>query len=156
MSEKQKVIRRRADITQELVNQVRACATAGNSFVQTALITGYSEQSLRRWLVAQFNEARAKATSRAGASLYNLAVGDTGRGLRPNLTALIFYLKCQAGWRETTGIVFEEAKPTDDNAQRLIELLESRFQRLGDMQRKRKDKESQASKVEGPADVQPG
>jgi hypothetical protein len=77
-----------------------------------------------------YNEGRAKAVKNAGGVLYNLAIGDANSGRRPNVSALIFFLKCQGGWRETTGIVFEEAKPDEFNTSRLVELLESRFKKL--------------------------
>lgn len=138
-------IRKRADITPELIAKVRTCAASGCTFAQTSLITGVDEASLRRWMVATYNEGKAQAIGRAGGALYNLAVGDAQKGTRPNLTALIFYLKCQGGWRETTGIVFEEAKPTDENATRLIDLLENRFKRLGEMRRKREKNDEPAA-----------
>jgi len=139
MSEKRQRIRRRADITAELISKVRTCSASGCNLAQTALITGFDEESLRRWMIGTFNEGRAQSVARAGAALYNMAVGDQAKGTRPNLSALIFYLKCQGGWRETTGIVFEEAKPTDENAARLIDLLETRFKRLGEIKQRKTD-----------------
>jgi len=144
-------IKKRADVTPALVEKVRACAASGCSFPQTALITGVAEDSLRRWMAATYNEGKAQSIGRAGAALFNMAVGDQTKGTRPNLGALIFYLKCQGGWRETTGIVFEEAKPTDENQSRLIELLESRFSRLASMQAKKKE-----AKEQGDAPAVPG
>ena len=130
-------IRKRSDITPELIAKVQQCAVSGCTFAQTALITGYEEQSLRRWMAAYYNDGRAKASSRAGATLYNLAVGDDRKGMRPNLSALIFYLKCQCGWRETTGIVFESAQVTDENTKALLDTLERRFSRMAEFARKK-------------------
>lgn len=139
-------IRKRADITPALIDKVKSNAAAGCNFAQTALNIGYDEDSLRRWMVGYFNQGRAHAIAGCGATLVNMARGvqrpDGTWVQRPNLGALVFFLKCQGGWRETTGIVLEEAKPDDENQNRLIELLESRFSRLASMQaRKKTDKE---------------
>ena len=124
-------IKKRADITPAMTSKVRDCAASGCTFAQTALIMDLDETSLRRWLAKPYNEGKAQAIGRAGAMIFNLGMGDEKAGRRPNLGALIFYLKCQGGWRETTGIVFEDAKPTEANATALVDLLEARFKRLG-------------------------
>lgn len=137
-------IRKRSDITPALIEKVRACAVAGCTFPQTSVICGIEEGSLRRWMVSYYNEGKSQAINRAGGTLFNMAVGDQAKGTRPNLGALIFYLKCQGGWRETTGIVFEEAAATDENQKRLVALLESRFKRLGEMKDRKKNPDAPA------------
>lgn len=146
-------IRKRADVTPELVQRVTECAAAGCTFEQTSIIVGVEIQSLRRWMASHYNLGRAKAIRNTGAMIYNLANGkmnDKGEWIvRPNVPAACFFLKCQGGWKETTGIVFEDAKPTEDNANRLIELLESRFLRLGEAERKRAKGKPDAPAVPG-------
>ena len=137
MSAKLLKIRKRSDVTPELLAKVKNCGASGCSFTQTSLICGYEEDSLRRWCVSDYNEGRAHIVGRAGATLCNMALGDEKKGTRPNLSALIFFLKCQGGWRETTGIVFEEAKPTEENASRLIDILEARFKKLGEAKQRK-------------------
>lgn len=105
---KPKKIRSRADITPDLVKRVTECAAAGCTFQQTSLLVGIEETSLRRWMISHYNEGRARIIRNAGATLANMAVGQLGSDgkwiQRPNLGALMFFLKCQGGWRETAAI----------------------------------------------------
>jgi hypothetical protein len=115
---------------------------AGLNFRQASVLTGVDETSLRRWLAAEFNTAKAQSIKNVAAMIYNQAVGErdktTGEWvIHPHFGSQCFYLKCQGGWKETTGIVFEEAKTSDDNAERLRAMIEARFKRLGDMRKKR-------------------
>jgi len=135
-------IRKRADITPDLIKKVRECGMAGMNMAQASVLTGIDEASLRRWLAAEFNTAKAQAIKNVAAMVYNQACGEldmnTGEWvIRPHFGSQCFYLKCQGGWKETTGIVFEEAKTSDDNAERLRAMIEARFKRLGDMRKKR-------------------
>lgn len=64
---------------------------------------GVSATTLRRRmkdderLVAAYKKGRASAAGLMGATLYQ-------KGRRGNVTAMIFYLKTQAGWSETTKV----------------------------------------------------
>jgi len=54
-------------------------------------------KTLRKWYRAELDLAKAKANATIGGALFNKAkAGDT--------TAMIFWMKTQAGWRETTHI----------------------------------------------------
>ena len=131
-------ITRRKDITTEMVTRVRACACAGCTFEQTAHIMGVEEVSLRRWMAAEFNEAKANAVAMVGAFIYNKAKGDEQKGIKGNLDAAKFYAETQGGWKKTTGIVFEDSKGTDAG-QSITDILEARFARLEKAMAKAKD-----------------
>jgi hypothetical protein len=131
---------------------------SGLNFRQAAVLTGVDEASLRRWLAADFNEAKAQSIKNVAAMVYNQAVGERDPAtkewvVRPHFGSQCFYLKCQGGWKETTGIVFEDGKLNDDNADRLRAMIEARFKRLADMRKKRATKGTpgQAAEPQAPA-----
>lgn len=137
-------IKTRKEITPDLIAKVRNCAASGCNFPQTAIICGIEEGSLKRWMVSAYNDGRANAVCKAGATLFNLAMGDEVKGRKPNIIALIFFLKCQGGWRETTGIVFEAG---DDNKKEigLVELLNARLNKLATIASKQKSDGTESS-----------
>ena len=134
---KPKRITKRAHITPELIDTVTKCAAAGCTFEQTAIIAGVEEDSLRRWMAPHFNKGKSQAIRNAGAVLYNLAVGNKGEGRKPNLMALMFYLKAAGGWRETTAIALEKPKEADNEAG-IAAVLEARFRKLSAQQQQLK------------------
>ena len=85
--------------SQEEIAQVEALA-AVTSKKQMADYFGISETTLREIEGRQpdvsvaYQKGRAKAIARMGSSLIQ-------NGLKGNVTAQIFYMKTQAGWRET-------------------------------------------------------
>jgi len=71
---------------------------------QTAVcaIMGVSDKTLNRVCRYEITTGRAKANAVVGEKLFQAAK-------RGNVTAMIFWLKCRAGWRET--ITIEQSKP---------------------------------------------
>jgi hypothetical protein len=149
-------IRKSADITPDMRRKVRECGMAQLSFKQAAVLADVEEVSLRRWLARDFNQAKTMAIKNVAAMVYNQAVGErdpvSGEWItRPHFGSQALVLKCHGGWRETTGIVFEDAKTSDDNNERMKALIEARFKRLGDMRKKRAAKASAEQTPEPPA-----
>jgi len=64
---------------------------------QIAVLIGINDKTLRKYYRREIDLGKAKANYKIGGTLFNKAVdGDT--------TAMIFYLKTQAGWKEKTEI----------------------------------------------------
>jgi len=78
------------DITRDLV-QIHV--TVGTTQTHIAQILGIDMKTLRKWYRADLDLSKAKANATIGGALFNKAKnGDT--------TAMIFWMKTQAGWRE--------------------------------------------------------
>jgi DNA-binding XRE family transcriptional regulator len=69
----------------------------GTTQESIANIIGIDEKTLRKYYRDELNLAKAKANATIGGALFNKAkAGDT--------TAMIFWMKTQAGWKETSSI----------------------------------------------------
>lgn len=92
--------RSRKTLTPEQVKQVESLAAVMTE-EQIADFFGFSERTLRNRMtedpkiVAAYKKGKAKAIGMAGENLLKLV-------RKGNLGALCFFLKTQAGWRETT------------------------------------------------------
>ena len=94
--------RPRKDITVEQVAQVEKLA-AVLSLDQIADFLGMSPRTLDRRLVDDARVATAYSRGRA-ASIAGVATNLLKQARDGNTTAAIFYLKTQAGWKETTAL----------------------------------------------------
>jgi hypothetical protein len=90
---------------------------------QMADYFGIAASTFRRYmrgdddLTIAYKKGRAKALSGVGASLLQKARGG-------NLTAMIFYLKTQGGWRETEHHVVESAADYEDRVRSQRQFLD--------------------------------
>jgi hypothetical protein len=76
---------------------VQLHATIGTQQSVIADILGIDDKTLRKHYRSELDLARAKANATIGGALFNKAkAGDT--------TAMIFWMKTQAGWRETNRV----------------------------------------------------
>lgn len=89
--------------TDETRNLVRMNAGIGTPQPFIALMLGISEPTLRRYYKKEIGLGKAVAIGRACKTLYEQAVSGS------NNTALLFYLKTQAGFKETN--VLEHTSP---------------------------------------------
>ena len=80
------------DTDKQLVMQM---AAVGISQEQIAAVIGITHETLNKYYKEEVNTAKSKAIAKIGATLYNKA-------LKGDNTCMIFYLKTQGGWRETT------------------------------------------------------
>ena len=69
-----------------------------------ATILGITEKTLRARYRVELDTAAAKANAAVGGALYNKAVGG-------DTTAMIFWMKTRAGWKETTRVENVELPP---------------------------------------------
>lgn len=69
----------------------------GTAQADIARVIGIDEKTLRKHYREELDLAKARANAKVGGALFNKALsGDT--------TAMIFWMKTQAGWRETQHI----------------------------------------------------
>lgn len=80
------------------VEQVKSLAAVGVSQVQIATLLGITDDTFRKYYNEVFNQAKIQAIGMVAGTLFTKATKDKDLG------AAIFYLKSQAGWRETPSV----------------------------------------------------
>ena len=85
------------DQDKQLVMQMSA---VGISQEQIAAVIGITHETLNKYYKTELETSKSKAIAKIGGTLYNKA-------LKGDNTCMIFYLKTQGGWRETTHIISE-------------------------------------------------
>lgn len=76
---------------------VQLHATVGTAQVIIADILGIDDKTLRKHYREELDQAKAKANATIGGALFNKAKGG-------DTSAMIFWMKTQAGWKDTTVI----------------------------------------------------
>jgi len=102
---------------------VREMSADGVTIKDIAFMVGVSHTTLLKYYGDEMRRVRIENVRGAGKNLYQQAMGG-------NMTALIFYLKSQGGWREkqevdvnvSGGMTIEHAV-SEDVLERLIEKL---------------------------------
>jgi len=84
--------------TDDLRRQVRALAGMGVPHREIAPFIGISAPTLRKYYEAELHAGKWEANAKVAQSLFRKATGD-GNG---SVTAAIFWLKAQAGWKEAS------------------------------------------------------
>ena len=82
------------DKTRQLV---QLHTTVGTTQDIVADLLGIDDKTLRKFYRAELDQSRAQANAAVGGALFNKAKGG-------DTAAMIFWMKTQAGWRETTVI----------------------------------------------------
>lgn len=83
---------------------VQLHTTVGTTQTIIADILGIDEKTLRRYYREELDVSKAKANATIGGALFNKAKGG-------DTAAMIFWMKTQAGWKETTVHVGDESNP---------------------------------------------
>ncbi|SDB47151.1 hypothetical protein [Bauldia litoralis] len=78
--------------------QVEALAGFGVPEIEIAGVIGIDPKTLRKHYREELDHGHTKANARVAENLYRKATGDGREGV----TAAIFWLKCRAGWKETS------------------------------------------------------
>jgi hypothetical protein len=89
------------DLTRQTV---QLHATVGTSQELIAQIIGIDPKTLRRHYREELDLSKAKANATIGGQLFSKAKGG-------DTAAMIFWMKTQAGWKETTVHVGDETNP---------------------------------------------
>jgi hypothetical protein len=79
--------------------KVEAMVAYGIPQEEIGATLGISHPTLRRYFKREIQTGTQKANAKVAESLYNAATKGKGQ---PAVTAAIFWLKCRAGWKETT------------------------------------------------------
>ena len=95
----------RHEPTQETRQAVQLHTTVGTTQTTIAQILGIDEKTLRKHYRQELDLSRAKANATIGGALFNKAKGG-------DTAAMIFWMKTQAGWRETN--VLEHTGPAGE------------------------------------------
>lgn len=82
-------------VTDENMKQVTAMAAVGCTQAQIAQLFKINDDTFRKYYGEEFNRAKVLAIGKVAQTLYKRATEGNDLG------AAIFYLKSQAGWRET-------------------------------------------------------
>jgi hypothetical protein len=105
--------------TEEGRRTVKAMAAFGIPHIDIARALGISAPTLRRHYRGELQTGQTVATAKVAQNLFRIATGD-GRGA---VQAAIFWLKCRAGWRDTT---VDDAMPSRRLGKKERAELESR------------------------------
>ena len=92
--------------TDKLRKKVQMLAVAGATQEQVASIIGVDAKTLRKHYREELTNSKVEASASVAGKLYQAAMSG-------NVVAQIFWLKTQAGWRETPVAQVEEAKTTN-------------------------------------------
>ena len=87
--------------TEAMRKTVSLHATVGSRQEPIAEVLGISVDTLQRHYRSELDTSREKANASVGGALYNKAMGG-------DTTAMIFWLKTRARWRETVDISNED------------------------------------------------
>lgn len=79
--------------TRQTRELVQLHTTVGTTQAHIAKILGIDLKTLRKWYRDDLDLSKAKANATIGGALFNKAKGG-------DTTAMIFWMKTQAGWRE--------------------------------------------------------
>ena len=90
--------------TPETRHLVQLHTTVGTTQAVIADILGIDEKTLRLYYREELDVSKAKANATIGGALFNKAKGG-------DTAAMIFWMKTQAGWKETTVHVGDESNP---------------------------------------------
>ena len=90
--------------TDKTRDTVKIHATIGTNQEIIADILEIDAKTLRKHYRAELEQSRSKANAVVGGSLYNKATGG-------DTAAMIFWMKTQAGWRETQDFNIKAAEP---------------------------------------------
>ena len=104
--------------TDEIAKMVKQLSVIGITHDMICSIAGISKPTLYKYYDSELKLGKASSTATIANNLYRMATG-TGREA---LTASIFWLKTQAGWKETDVV---EINNVSDEKERFESLLKS-------------------------------
>jgi hypothetical protein len=89
--------------------QVKLLSAMGISQEEIAVVMQITRPTLRRHYRSELTTGHIEANAKVAGQIFKMATDSA----KPNVAAAIFWLKCQAGWREADQrpVFVEEAKP---------------------------------------------
>lgn len=82
--------------TEESRKQAELLSGFGLTYEQIGLIVGVSKPTLMKYYGDELKLGKVKATAKVAKTLFQQATRED----RPNISAAIFWMKCQGGWKE--------------------------------------------------------
>jgi DNA-binding XRE family transcriptional regulator len=98
-------------------NMVRSLSGLGITQDQICAILDISRNTLTKYYEDELKVGKAQANSKVAENLFRIATGST----HGSVTAAIFWLKCQAGWKDTNTIEVINADSHEKQFNKLIE-----------------------------------
>lgn len=118
---KKKMGRPRFEPTDYQRKQVTTMAGYGMIPEQIAKVIGVSAPTLRLHFESELEDGLANATLTVAQTLFDQATNKD----KPNITAMIFWLKAKAGWRDRDAAVY--VKKEDEKTEKAKDAAESGF-----------------------------
>mgnify|MGYP003135707183 CR=1 FL=1 len=114
------------DKSEEKSKMVKSLSGLGITQEQICSILGIARNTLTKYYNEELTQGKAEANAQVAKNLYRIATGE-GQGA---VTAGIFWLKCQAGWRDTSTLEVINADEDESRVRRIVNrLTEARLQR---------------------------
>lgn len=101
--------------TDEIRKKVEFLAGFGMTHQDIALMVDMSPPTLRKYYSDELNIGKVKATAQVAKTLFQQATKPE----KPNMSAAIFWLKCQAGWKEQQAEIPGKKEAKQDAAERI-------------------------------------
>jgi len=103
--------------SEEKSNMVRVLSGYGLTQEQIASMLSISRNTLTKYYYEELQMGKAQANSKVAENLFKIATSSTNG----SVTAAIFWLKCQAGWKDTNVLEVINADTDEKQFNRLIE-----------------------------------
>tara|TARA_R100000963_G_C4625403_1_gene91766 strand:+ start:386 stop:763 length:378 start_codon:yes stop_codon:yes gene_type:complete len=105
---------KKVEITEEQRNMVRQLSGYGITQDQICSLLDISRNTLTKYCSPELHIGKAQANAKVAANLFKQATEGN------NITASIFWLKCQAGWKDTSTIEVINAESDDSKFRKLV------------------------------------
>jgi len=105
--------------SEEQSRMVKSLSGLGITQEQICSIMNIARNTLTKYYSEELTQGKAEANAQVAKNLFRIATGE-GQGA---VTAGIFWLKCQANWRDTNTLEVINADEDGDRFRRVIERL---------------------------------
>ena len=105
------------EISQEKSDMVRVLSGYGLTQEQIASMLDISRNTLTKYYYEELQKGKAQANSKVAENLFKIATGNRNG----SVTAAIFWLKCQAGWKDTAVLEVINADTDESRFAKLVE-----------------------------------
>ena len=102
--------------TEELTRMVSKLSGMGITHEQICLIAGITRPTLNKYYSEELKVGKAQATATITSKLFSIATSDTKQALG----ACIFWLKTQAGWKETDVVEINNVSDENEKFEKLV------------------------------------
>ena len=104
------------DKNQETADTIERLSGLGLTHEQIGYVVNLSKPTMYKYYMEELKSGKAKAIATIASNLFQTACGIG----RDSLVAQMFFLKTQAGWKETNVVEVENLSEQDDKFRKLI------------------------------------